>query len=73
MSVLGGNRLGRALKGKQVTVLVVEGTKFRKNGKAALADIVTGDRLNVQGRALQARLAGHDARRQARRRPLPLG
>jgi hypothetical protein len=50
MNVLGGNRLGRVLKGKQVTVLVVEGTKFRKNGKAALADLVSGDRLNVLGR-----------------------
>jgi hypothetical protein len=50
MNVLGGNRLGRSLEGKQVTVLVLDGTKIRKNGKASLADLETGDRLNVKGR-----------------------
>src|ERR1044072_218188 len=51
MTVKHSNRNGRELVGKQVTVLVVDGTKFRKHGKATLADLQAGDRLNVQGRA----------------------
>jgi len=51
MTVKHSNRHGRALVGKQVTVLVMDGTKFRKHGKATLADLQAGDRLNVQGRA----------------------
>lgn len=51
MQVTGGNRLGKKLADKQVTVLVDEKTKFRRRGKAALADFVAGDWLNVQGRA----------------------
>jgi hypothetical protein len=50
MNVTGANRHGRSLVGKQVTVLVAEGTKIRRHGKATLADLKTGDRLNVQGR-----------------------
>jgi len=51
MQVKGGNKLGRSLAGKQVTVLVDDATKIRKHGKATLADLAAGDKLNVQGRA----------------------
>jgi hypothetical protein len=51
MAVKGGNRVGKKLAGKQVTVSVGEGTKFRRSGKAALADLKAGDLLLVQGRA----------------------
>jgi hypothetical protein len=51
MAVTGGNRLGRKLAGKQITVLVVERTKIRRQGRAELADLRAGDRLHVKGRA----------------------
>ena len=51
MDVKGGNKVGKNLVGKQVTVLVDEHTKLRRHGKAELADFVAGDRLNVQGKA----------------------
>ena len=56
MLVTGGNRAAKALKGKQATVLVDDSTKF-KGKKHALADLVAGDRLLVQGRACKADLA----------------
>ena len=51
MDVTGGNKLGKSLAGKQVTVNVDEHTKLRRHGKAELTDFVAGDRLNVHGRA----------------------
>jgi hypothetical protein len=51
MLVKGGNKPGKALAGKQVTVTVADGTKVRRSGKATLADLATGDLLLVQGRA----------------------
>ena len=51
MEVKGGNRAGKSLAGKQVTVIVDEQTKIRKHGKATIADLAAGDHLNVQGRA----------------------
>lgn len=51
MAVKGGNRVGKKLAGKQVTVSVVDGTKIRRSGKAKLADLKAGDLLLVQGRA----------------------
>lgn len=51
MNVTGGNKVAKSLVGKQVTVLVQDGTKIRRYGKATLADLKAGDRLNVQGRA----------------------
>lgn len=51
MSVRGGNRVGKKLSGKQVTVNVTDGTKFRRSGKAKLADLQAGDLLLVQGKA----------------------
>ena len=51
MDVSGGNKVGKKLAGKQVTVLVGESTKVRKHGKASLEDLEAGDRLNVHGRA----------------------
>ena len=51
MDVTGGNKVGKKLAGKQVTVLVGESTKVRKHGKASLEDLDAGDRLNVHGRA----------------------
>ena len=50
MEVKAGNKAGRALKGKTVTVLVDASTKIRRGGKATLADLEAGDRLNVLGR-----------------------
>ncbi len=51
LAVKGGNRVGKKLAGKQVTVTVTEGTKFRRSGKATLADLQAGDLVLVQGRA----------------------
>ena len=51
MSVDGGNRVGKKLYGKQVTVMVTDSTKFRRSGKAKLADLQTGDLVLVQGKA----------------------
>ena len=51
MAVKGGNRVGKKLAGKQVSVSVVDGTKIRRSGKAKLADLKAGDLLLVQGRA----------------------
>ena len=53
MKVTGGNKPAKAWKDKQATVLVDEKTKF--NGKKRkLADLVAGDRVNVQGYACKA-------------------
>ena len=51
MSVEGGNRVGKKLYGKQVTVTVTDSTTFRRSGKATLADLETGDLVLVQGKA----------------------
>jgi hypothetical protein len=51
ISVKGGNRVGKKLSGKQVTVVVTESTTFRRSGKAKLADLAAGDLLLVQGKA----------------------
>ena len=56
MKVTGGNKPAKAWKDKQATVLVDDKTKF--NGKKKkLADLVAGDRLNVQGYACKADIA----------------
>jgi hypothetical protein len=51
MLVKHSNKHARALRGKQLTVLVDDKTKFRRQGKAELADLVAGDRLLVLVRA----------------------
>jgi hypothetical protein len=51
MTVKGGNRVGKQLAGKQVTVMVGAGAKVRRSGKATLADLKAGDLLLVQGKA----------------------
>jgi len=53
MSVEGGNRVGKKLYGKQVTVMVTDSTKFRRSGRAKLADLESGDLLLVQGKACE--------------------
>lgn len=53
MSVEGGNRVGKKLYGKQVTVTVTDSTRFRRSGKATLADLQAGDLLLVQGKACE--------------------
>ena len=54
MKVTGGNKPAKAWKDKQATVLVDDKTRF--NGKKRkLADLVAGDRVNVQGFRLQGR------------------
>jgi len=56
LKVTGGNKPAKAWKDKQATVLVDDKTKF--NGKKKkLADLVAGDRLNVQGYACKADVA----------------
>ena len=56
LKVNGGNKPAKAWKGKQATVLVDDKTKF--NGKKhKLADLVAGDRVNVQGFACKADVA----------------
>jgi len=56
MKVTGGNKAAKAWKDKQATVLVDDKTKF--NGKKRkLADLVAGDRVNVQGYACKADVA----------------
>jgi len=55
MKVTGGNKPAKAWKDKQATVLVDDKTKF--NGKKKLAELVAGDRLNVQGYACKADVA----------------
>ena len=56
MKVNGGNKPAKAWKGKQATVLVDDKTRF--NGKKhKLADLVAGDRVNVQGYACKADVA----------------
>lgn len=53
MTVKGGNKPAKAWKGKQATVLVDDKTRF--NGKKRkLADLVAGDRVNVQGYTCKA-------------------
>ena len=56
MKVTGGNKAGKAWKDKQATVLVDDKTRF-KGKKHALAELVAGDRLNVQGYACKADVA----------------
>lgn len=51
MDVKSANRHGFGLAGALATVAVDAKTKFRRNGPAKLADLVAGDRLNVQVRA----------------------
>lgn len=57
MTVSGGNKSAKAFKGKQVTVLVDEKTKF-KGKKRSLATLAARDRLVVQGYACKADAAG---------------
>ena len=54
MDVKGANRHGWNLVGKPASVQVDGKTTFRRHGRAALADFVAGDRLNVQVRACKA-------------------
>jgi hypothetical protein len=58
MLVKHANKHARALRGKQVTVKVDGKTKFRRQGKAALADLLAGDRLHVLVRARKNADAG---------------
>ncbi len=58
MVVKHSNKHARALRGKQVSVKVDGRTKFRRQGKAALADLVAGDRLHVLVRARKNADAG---------------
>jgi hypothetical protein len=51
MDVKSSNKHARALAGKQVSLAVDAQTKFRRNGRAKLADLQAGDRLIVQARA----------------------
>ena len=53
MKVVGGNKAAKAWKDKQATVLVDDKTRF-KGKKRTLADLVAGDRLNVQGYSCKA-------------------
>ena len=56
MKITGGNKAAKAWKDKQATVLVDDKTRF--NGKKRkLADLVAGDRCNVQGYACKADVA----------------
>jgi len=60
MNVLRANRHGRAFKGEQ-TVNVDDKTKMKrrgKEGKATLADLVAGDRLQVLARCKSGETAG---------------
>ena len=55
LKVAGGNKPAKPWKDKQATVLVDDKTRF--NGKKKkLADLVAGDRLNVQGYACKSDL-----------------
>lgn len=54
MLVKHSNKHARSLRGKQITVLVDDKTKFRRQGPAELADLVAGDRLLVLVRARKA-------------------
>ena len=54
MNVTHANHHGQKLLGAQ-TITVDDRTKFRRNGPAALADFVAGDRLLVQARTCKAR------------------
>lgn len=54
LKVTGGNKPAKPWKDKQATVLVDDKTRF--NGKKKLADLVAGDRLNVQGYACKSDL-----------------
>jgi hypothetical protein len=56
MTVKGGNKPAKAWKGKQATVLVDDKTRF-KGKKHEFADLVAGDRVNVQGFACKADVA----------------
>ena len=51
MLVKHANRHGRSLRGKQLTLLVDDKTKFRRQGPAELGDLAGGDRLLVLVRA----------------------
>jgi hypothetical protein len=56
LKITGGNKAARLWKDKQATVLVDDKTRF--NGKKhALADLVAGDRVKVQGHACKADVA----------------
>jgi hypothetical protein len=62
MLVRGGNKLGEALAGKQVSVSVTDSTKVRRSGRTTLADLVAGELLLVQA-APEARCSGGDSDR----------
>jgi hypothetical protein len=52
MDVKAANKHGRQYKGQNgVQVMVDQKTKFRRNGRAQLSDLVVGDRLVAQVRA----------------------
>ena len=57
MNVTHANHHGQQLLGTQ-TITVDSHTKFRRNGPAALADFVSGDRLLVQARTCKVRHGG---------------
>jgi hypothetical protein len=50
MQVTKANKHGRAFAGKQATIKTDASTKIRRAGKATLADLKAGDRLNVHVR-----------------------
>jgi hypothetical protein len=55
MLVKSANKHGKSLKGKQATVMVDDKTKFKRRGKAELADLEAGDRLVAHVRACKAK------------------
>jgi len=56
MAVTHANKGGKELKGKQVTVVVDDKTRFRGKGRS-LAGATPGDRVSVQGYACKANLS----------------
>ncbi len=70
MKITGGNKAGKAWKDKQATVLVDDKTRF-KGKKHALAELVAGDRVHVQGFACKADVAAGSllARKVTTKRP----
>ena len=57
VNVTSGNRWGRAyVPSSQLSILVNEDTKVRRQGKKTLGDLLPGDRVLVQARACKADL-----------------
>ena len=57
MNVTAANKHGRQFKGQSLAVSVDQHTKFKRNGRAQLSDLVAGDRLVVQVRACKSAFA----------------